>query len=191
MADNPYILNFIENPAKSFLSSMGSWFSNDPASAPLSAAMKQGVDPTLANAIGGYGQYNPITNPTGLPPAGASWFDSWQKSDGFFGKDAMFGGINDQGVATQGWVSPVLGGVSSLAQSWLGMQMLDQKKEELALQKEAFGFQKDFTTYQANNQAQLLNTQMSDRQAARVGANPNAYESVGDYMKKNEVKQYG
>ena len=35
---------------------------------------------------------------------------------------------------------------------------------------------------------QTLNTQMEDRQRARVASNPTAYQSVGDYMNKNGLK---
>lgn len=189
MANNPYIPDFIENPGKQLLNSFMGWGGNQaiPMPGQLGGESLSGFEnfQTIANNQQTYG------GTPGLNPGSSGWFNDWQNSTGFLGKNSMFGGVNDQGVATTGWVAPVLGGVSSLAQSWLGMQMLDQSKEELALKKDAFQFGKDFSIAQYNTQADTLNTAMRDRQAARVGANPNAYQSVGDYMKQNEVKQYG
>lgn len=38
------------------------------------------------------------------------------------------------------------------------------------------------------NQVASYNTRLEDRQRARVGSNPNAYESVDSYMQKNRLK---
>lgn len=104
------------------------------------------------------------------------------------GQDLQFDGNapqpQDTGIDWGGTVAPTLQGIGGLAQSWLGFQ-------QLGLAKDQFNFQKDAFTKNYDQQAQSMNTQMSDRQSSRVGYNPNAYQSVGDYMAQNEVKSYG
>ncbi|MGL4252881.1 MAG: hypothetical protein ACRCR2_02310 [Fusobacteriaceae bacterium] len=94
---------------------------------------------------------------------------------GIFNRQSMFGG---QG--STGWVSPVLGGVGALAQGWMGMQQLKLGKENLAFQKDAW--QKNY-----QNQVDMINTQMRDRQAARYSANPQQYQKPDEYMAENKV----
>lgn len=83
-----------------------------------------------------------------------------------------------------GWGLPAIQGLGGLAQSWLGFK-------QLGLAKDQFNFQKDAFTQNYNMQAQTMNRQLEDRQRARLSANPNGYQSVGEYMSKNEVKPYG
>jgi len=63
---------------------------------------------------------------------------------------------------------------------WLGMQKLGLAKDDLKFQKDAFS--KQFDT-----QKTLTNTEMEDRQRARVSFSP-AAESVDSYMARNRVK---
>jgi hypothetical protein len=65
--------------------------------------------------------------------------------------------------------------------AYLGYKQLGQAEKQLKQNK--MEFKSNF-----NNQAQLLNTQMEDRQAARVASNATGYQSVGSYMDKNKVK---
>ena len=70
-----------------------------------------------------------------------------------------------------------LGGVNSLLQGYLGFQNLGLAKKQYQSQLDQFNKQWD-----ANKK--LTNASLADRQAARVASNPNAYQSVDDYMKK-------
>lgn len=70
-----------------------------------------------------------------------------------------------------------LGGVNSLLQGYLGFQNLSLAKKQYQSQLDQFNKQWD-----ANKK--LTNASLADRQAARVASNPNAYQSVDDYMKK-------
>lgn len=118
---------------------------------------------------------------TGILGTEGSLSDKWMESQGAFGHDAMFGGVDQKtGIATKGWVDPVMGAVGSLADSWLAMQQLD-------LARDQFNFQKDAFSKQFENQRSLTNTRLRDRQRARLGANPNAYQSEAEYMSKNGV----
>ena len=75
-----------------------------------------------------------------------------------------------------------LGGVNSLLQGYLGFQNLGLAKKQYQSQLDQFNKQWD-----ANKK--LTNASLADRQAARVASNPNAYQSVDDYMKKLEQER--
>lgn len=87
----------------------------------------------------------------GTTPADSSW--------------SLWGNQNQMGVIPAG-----IQGLSALAQGWLGFQQLGLAKDSLAFQKDAFN--KNY-----ENQRQLTNQQLMDRQRARAAANPNAYAS--------------
>lgn len=59
--------------------------------------------------------------------------------------------------------------------------------QQLNLAKDSFNFNKGVTTTNLANQAKTINTQLEDRQRARLASNPNAYQSLSEYMKKNSV----
>lgn len=99
--------------------------------------------------------------------AGTDW---WSK---------LMGGTNQDGMKTTGLVTGGLGALQGLANSWLGFQQLGLAKDQLGFQKDAFN--KNY----ANN-VSLTNSQLEDRQRARVAANPNA-TAVTDYMNQNRV----
>lgn len=92
---------------------------------------------------------------------------------GIFSRQGMFG--------QDGWAVPTLQAATAGVQLWQGMQQLDLAREQMAFQKEAFA--KNW-----QNQVQLTNTRMRDRQNARVGANPFSYQSTDSYMNQNEVR---
>ena len=81
----------------------------------------------------------------------------------------------------QGVLGPAIAGVSALGSLYLGMKQYNLAKDSLAFQKDAFA--KNFET-----QKTLTNSQLEDRQRARVASNAGAYQSVGDYMNQNGVK---
>ena len=89
--------------------------------------------------------------------------------------DSILGGMGDISGLQMGQLG--LGGVNSLLQGYLGFQNLGLAKKQYQSQLDQFNKQWD-----ANKK--LTNASLADRQAARVASNPNAYQSVDDYMKK-------
>lgn len=65
--------------------------------------------------------------------------------------------------------------------AWNGMQQNRLVKQQMGQQANQFN-------EQMNISKQNLNRNLEDRQRARVASNPQAYESVSDYMKKYGVK---
>ena len=106
-----------------------------------------------------YMQQQNIQSPMQSPMSGMNTMGTQQPSW------SWFGGENQMGVIPAG-----IQGLSALAQGWLGFQQLGLAKDSLAFQKDAFN--KNY-----ENQRQLTNQQLLDRQRARAAANPNAYAS--------------
>ena len=101
--------------------------------------------------------------------AGSDWMTTW-----FGGKDAQTGNLST-GILPVG-----IGALTGLVGAYTGLEQLQVAKDNLAFQKDAFN--KNFA-----NQAKLTNSQLADRQRARVMDSPGAYESVSDYMNKYGV----
>lgn len=89
--------------------------------------------------------------------------------------DSILGGSGDMSGLQMGQLG--LGGVTSLLNGYLGFQNLGLAKKQYQSQLDQFNKQ-----WGANKK--LTNASLADRQAARVASNPNAYQSVDDYMKK-------
>lgn len=89
--------------------------------------------------------------------------------------DSILGGTGDMSGLQMGQLG--LGGLSGLVNGYLGFQNLSLAKKQYQSQLDQFNKQWD-----ANKK--LTNASLADRQAARVASNPNAYQSVDDYMKK-------
>jgi len=81
-------------------------------------------------------------------------------------------------------IGDLLGGFGAIGTALLGSDQLD-------LQEEMFGFQKDAFNANFANQAQSANTALEDRQRSRTlstgNPNQNRYESIASYMDKNKV----
>jgi hypothetical protein len=80
-----------------------------------------------------------------------------------------------------GWGGMAVGAAGSLASLFMGMKQYGLAKETLAQNKAQFDQQ-----YTA--QKQLTNTQLEDRQRARVASNPGAYQGVAGYMSQYGIK---
>jgi hypothetical protein len=89
-------------------------------------------------------------------------------------------------AAGSGWQNFSLGaqGLTGLASAYLGFQQINLAKDQLAQNKKIFNLN-------FGNQAQSVNTQLEDRQRARVASNSTGYQSVGEYMDKNKVSTKG
>jgi hypothetical protein len=121
----------------------------------------------------------PITStpsPAAADPGMMSSFSNWLRTNGWIDSiDPATG----QKLGGMGGLA--LGAVQGLGSLYLGMQQYNLAKDQLAFQKGAF--ERQFA-----NQKQSMNTQLEDRQRARVASNAGAYQSVGDYMAQNGVK---
>lgn len=104
-----------------------------------------------------------------LPNMQGATPDMWSM-DGFLG--------NRQ---TPGWGGAALGIGNALMSTFMGMKQYGLAKKTLAENKRQFNLN-------FGAQRQTVNTQLEDRQRARVASNPGAYQSVGDYMSTNGIK---
>lgn len=123
------------------------------------------VSPSLDSLSTGFTNSANTFNNTSLTGSGGS---------GSF-LDSILGGSGDMSGLQMGQLG--LGGVTSLLNGYLGFQNLGLAKKQYQSQLDQFNKQWD-----ANKK--LTNASLADRQAARVASNPNAYQSVDDYMKK-------
>ena len=80
--------------------------------------------------------------------------------------------------------STIMGGLQGAAGLWGAYNGMQQNK--LVKQQMANSLNQWNKSYA--NQVASYNTRLEDRQRARVGSNPNAYESVDSYMQKNRLK---
>jgi hypothetical protein len=123
------------------------------------------MSPSLDSLSTGFTNSANTFNNTSLTGSGGS--------GGFL--DSILGGTGDMSGLQMGQLG--LGGVNSLLNGYLGFQNLSLAKKQYQSQLDQFNKQWD-----ANKK--LTNASLADRQAARVASNPNAYQSVDDYMKK-------
>lgn len=114
---------------------------------------------------------NTGTTPTvaGAPAAGGSWFG------GLF--DNFLDKTDANGIKTQGWGGLALTGLQGLGNSYMGMKQYGLAEDALKEQKRQFN-----TNFEA--QRKMTNSQLSDRQRARVASNAGAYQSEAEYMKQ-------
>lgn len=98
-----------------------------------------------------------------------------------FSSNSMFGGLNDKGQASGGWVSPLASLASTIFGAIQGNKQLSLAQDQFDESKRQFD-----VNYAANKQT--TNTELEDRQRARVASNASAYESVDSYMAKNAIQ---
>lgn len=160
--------------------SFGGDYSNIGAGWGTSAANPLSLDGTGTTPMAGFGQGNPIaslgwdTAPVnGLPAMGPG--NDWLSSLSGFAKGAF--GTTE----APGWASGAASAAGGMFKGWLGMQQYGLAKKVLAENQRQFNLN-------YNAQKQTTNTELEDRQRARVASNPGAYQSVGDYMNQNGVK---
>lgn len=98
-----------------------------------------------------------------------------------------FNGINwfdktdANGAKTHGMALPALGVAQGAFNAWMAMKQYGLAKDQLAQGRQQFNLNYDA-------QRSTTNTELQDRQSARVASNPGAYQSVGDYMGANGIK---
>lgn len=122
----------------------------------------------LPNAGGfQFGQSTPSasTQPTGW----GQQFNQWLKGTGVTGT-----------TQDPGWGGMALGAAGGIMNAFMGLKQYGLARDTLETNKQQFA--QNFGAQQ-----KMTNSRLEDRQAARVASNPGAYQSVGDYMKKNGV----
>lgn len=126
--------------------------------------------PATSMAIEGL---NPLASVAQQAPM-SNWgaISNWMDNSGMLGKKLA------DGTQVQGWGGLGLGAASGIMNAWMGMQQYGLAKDQLAQSKKAFDMN-------YNAQVKTTNAALEDRQNARVASNPGAYQSTGDYMKKN------
>lgn len=92
----------------------------------------------------------------------------------FMGKMLGYEGANGY---VPGWGGMALSAASGIGQSLMSMKQYGLMEDQLKEQKRQFDINYAM-------QKKSFNSQVEDRQRARVASNPGAYESVSDYMKK-------
>lgn len=96
---------------------------------------------------------------------------------GFFSLDSILG---NRQTGQVGWGMPAIAAGGSVLQGLLGMKQLGLAQDQLKESQRQYN-------QNYNAQVKTTNTQLEDRQRARVAANPGAYESVSSYLDKNKV----
>lgn len=94
--------------------------------------------------------------------------------------DSFLASRDINGMTSGGWGSAGLGVAQGLGSAYMGMKQYGLAKNSLEESKKQFNLNYDA-------QRKTTNAALEDRQAARVASNPGAYQSVGDYMKKNGI----
>lgn len=81
----------------------------------------------------------------------------------------------------QGWGNMALGALQGIGGAYMGMKQYGLAKDALAQSQNQFNLN-------YNAQRQSTNTQLEDRQRARVAATDGRAESVDSYMERNRIK---
>ena len=96
-------------------------------------------------------------------------------------KNGVLGSTDTKtGLRTDGWGGMALSAAGGLFNAYMGMKQYGLSKNQMNFQKDAF--ERNYASQRTS-----LNTQLEDRQRARVASNAGAYQSVGDYMAKNRI----
>lgn len=139
-----------------------------------------GLGDLLGNMGYGDGAPSMLTPNVGGAPgiAAASQGGMWNS---LFSRNSLFGGADPAtGALSSGWVSPIASLGSAIFGGIQGGKQL--KLAESQFKENRRQFDANFAA-----QRQTINTQLEDRQRARVASNPGAYESVDSYIKRNAV----
>ena len=115
----------------------------------------------------------PVANPA--VPAGMNGAGNGSFLGGLF--DNFFDTTDPNGIKTQGWGGMAMSGLQGLGNSYMAMKQFGLAEDALKEQKRQFN-----VNFEA--QRNMTNSQLADRQRARVASNPNAYQSEAEYMKK-------
>jgi hypothetical protein len=101
--------------------------------------------------------------------------------DGMQPTGGMLGRTLPDGTQLSGWGAPVFGAVKGIADVWGGMRQYGLAKDALRENKRQFNLNWDLNR-------NMVNSQLEDRQRARVASNPGAYQPVDEYMSTYRVR---
>ena len=145
---------------KSSMPNSANWFAINPSL----VSKNNNKNTSMLDSMGKYG-------------GGAAGTDSSGGIGGFL--SSLMGSSSDKGAApTEGWAGAAASGMGSLFNLYSGMK-------EFGLAQDQFDEAKRQYNQNYNAEVKSYNTNLEDRQAARVAANPGAYQSVSEYMNKN------
>jgi hypothetical protein len=106
---------------------------------------------------------------------------SGSTSPSLFSRQSLFGGTDaTTGISSGGWAPVALGAGQAIFGALQGNKAT--KLAENQFKESVRQFDLNF-----NAQRKSMNTELEDRQRARVASNAGAYEPVSDYLKKNSV----
>jgi hypothetical protein len=91
-----------------------------------------------------------------------------------------FAGYTDGEGQQSGWGSTAVKSLAGLSSLYFGMKQYGLAKDSFKENKRQFDMN-------FGAQQKMVNSDLEDRQRARVASNPNAYQSVGTYLDKNAV----
>ncbi len=139
---------------------------------------------TFLSALQSMGGYGNVPAPTASMSrqAPASRLSKGSTPGGwgdYFSRDSMFGTTNNKtGISTNGWVGGAVEGVQAIGDMYSSMKQFGLAEDQ---------FDESKRQYNQNYQAQVknYNTDLEDRQRARVASNPTGYQSVAEYMTKH------
>ena len=145
-------------------------------------------DTNVYNSFANYGNPNDMSSlGTGMYGLDSSKFSGGNQGlqtnaiSDFLKRYGIIGSTDNNGIKTDGWGGLALGGAQALGGAYLGMKQYGIARDTLENNKRQFEL--NYAANRANT-----NTQLEDRQRARVASNPNAYQSVGDYMNQNGIR---
>ncbi|MCD1628466.1 hypothetical protein [Marinobacter shengliensis] len=135
------------------------------------------------------GGYNPMSQFESVPinvmdsigpmPGGGQDFSTMQR---------WFGGTNEAGASTMGYAPAALGIGQFGLNAYMGLKNYGLAKKQLSLAKDSFNFNKDLSLTNLENQANLTNAELADRQNKRNIQNPGMFEDTASYMANYGVK---
>jgi hypothetical protein len=139
----------------------------------------------FGGTTGGNDNGTGLVNFPGFGGGGSTGAPTTGGSGGLFGnmfsRQSLFGGTDQNtGISTGGWAPVALGAGQAIFGALQGNKATKLAEDQFKEGRRQFDLN-------FNAQRQTINSQLEDRQRARVASNPTAYENTDDYLRKNRV----